>query len=115
MADNQGGFGVSEHKLTAELIYENPVLYHDVLEYGSTRSVTWCTPASMRLFDGELLDALQAFKDAGINDLILDLRLNGGGYVMSSRMLASCIAGAGAKGRCSSITVITIRVWPLLK
>ena len=34
VADNQGGFGVSEHKLTAELIYENPVLYRDVLEYG---------------------------------------------------------------------------------
>jgi C-terminal processing protease CtpA/Prc len=27
VADNQGGFGVSEHKLTAELIYENPVLH----------------------------------------------------------------------------------------
>ena len=50
-------------------------------------------------FDGELLDALQAFKDAGINDLILDLRLNGGGYVMSSRMLASCIAGARCEGQ----------------
>lgn len=46
-----------------------------------------------------MLDALQAFKDAGINDLILDLRLNGGGYVMSSRMLASCIAGARCEGQ----------------
>lgn len=93
VADNQGGFGVSEHKLTAELIYENPVLYHDVLEYGEHK-IGYLVYASFdAAFDGELLDALQAFKDAGINDLILDLRLNGGGYVMSSRMLASCIAG----------------------
>ena len=77
MADNQGGFGVSEHKLTAELIYENPVLYRDVLEYGEHK-IGYLVYASFdAAFDGELLDALQAFKDAGINDLILDLRLNG--------------------------------------
>ena len=99
VADNQGGFGVSEHKLTAELIYENPVLYHDVLEYGEHK-IGYLVYASFdAAFDGELLDALQAFKDAGINDLILDLRLNGGGYVMSSRMLASCIAGARCEGQ----------------
>lgn len=115
VADNQGGFGVSEHKLTAELIYENPVLYRDVLEYGEHK-IGYLVYASFdAAFDGELLDALQAFKDAGINDLILDLRLNGGGYVMSSRMLAPASPVPGAKGRCSSITVITIRVWPLLK
>lgn len=99
VADNQGGFGVSEHKLTAELIYENPVLYRDVLEYGEHK-IGYLVYASFdAAFDGELLDALQAFKDAGINDLILDLRLNGGGYVMSSRMLASCIAGARCEGQ----------------
>jgi hypothetical protein len=71
----------------------------DVLEYGEHK-IGYLVYASFdAAFDGELLDALQAFKDAGINDLILDLRLNGGGYVMSSRMLASCIAGARCEGQ----------------
>lgn len=75
------------------------MLYRDVLEYGEHK-IGYLVYASFdAAFDGELLDALQAFKDAGINDLILDLRLNGGGYVMSSRMLASCIAGARCEGQ----------------
>jgi len=44
-------------------------------------------------FDEELNDAFGKFKDEGITDLILDLRYNGGGNVMTSINLAAMITG----------------------
>ena len=43
----------------------------------------------------EMNDVFGEFKSAGINDLVLDLRYNGGGSVKTSVMLASLIYGAG--------------------
>lgn len=45
-------------------------------------------------YDNDLLDAIKKLKDAGITDLILDLRNNGGGHVISSNMLSTCIGGS---------------------
>lgn len=99
LSENRGEEGVFEHRLTSELMYENPVLYTDVITEGSHKIGYLVYSSFDAAFDGELLDALQTFKSAGINELILDLRLNGGGYVMSSQMLASCIAGSRAEGQ----------------
>lgn len=71
-------------------IYANPILYHHVkneigyLVYNSFEAG----------FDQELFDVFKEFKSQNISDLILDLRYNGGGHVMSANLIASCIAGA---------------------
>ncbi|HEY3373227.1 MAG TPA: S41 family peptidase [Prolixibacteraceae bacterium] len=44
-------------------------------------------------FDLQLNDVIQKFKDANINQMILDLRYNGGGSVQSSIYLASMLYG----------------------
>jgi hypothetical protein len=46
-----------------------------------------------------IIDAFSAFRSAGITDLVLDLRYNGGGLVSVGRDLASLIAGAPAQGK----------------
>lgn len=49
--------------------------------------------------DQALIAAFKEFKDAGISELILDLRYNGGGAVVSSAVLSTMIAGNAYKGQ----------------
>lgn len=50
-------------------------------------------------YDDELLAAVKKLKDGNITDMVLDLRNNGGGHVISSNMLSTCIAGAACQGK----------------
>ncbi|MDY2641983.1 MAG: S41 family peptidase, partial [Mediterranea sp.] len=50
-------------------------------------------------YDQELLDELKKFKQEGITDLVLDLRYNLGGHVVSANLLATCIAGSACEGK----------------
>jgi C-terminal processing protease CtpA/Prc len=50
-------------------------------------------------YDTELIDALRKLGEEGITDLILDLRVNGGGSVNSSILLASSILGSSYEGK----------------
>lgn len=55
---------------------------------------SFITPSS-----AELKTAFTKFKNAGITDLVLDLRYNGGGYLDIARELASYIGGNGLAGK----------------
>ncbi len=44
-------------------------------------------------FDTDILSAFKYFRQQNINDLIIDLRFNTGGHVLSSTLLATLIAG----------------------
>ena len=46
--------------------------------------------------EGQLIDAVNTLKTAGINDLVLDIRYNGGGYLDIANEVAYMIAGATA-------------------
>lgn len=56
-------------------------------------------------YDQQLINVFSAFKAQGITDLILDLRYNGGGHVVSSLLMGTCIAGAQHKGKVYSRTI----------
>lgn len=47
----------------------------------------------------KLIDAVQSMKGSGINDLVLDMRYNGGGYLYVALSMASMVAGPGADGK----------------
>ena len=47
----------------------------------------------------QLNTALTTFKSAAIDDLVLDMRYNGGGYIYIAQELASMIAGASVEGK----------------
>lgn len=50
-------------------------------------------------FDRDLINAFAGFKSAGITDLVIDLRYNNGGDIMSSNLLATLVAGQQYKDR----------------
>jgi carboxyl-terminal processing protease len=47
----------------------------------------------------KLIEAVTTLKSAAVQDLVLDLRYNGGGYVFIAQSLASMIAGASSDGK----------------
>ncbi|MFI3319570.1 MAG: S41 family peptidase [Rikenellaceae bacterium] len=82
--------------VTSRQIYPNPVLKCEML----TPTIGYLNYLSFdSAYDTELEAALTSLQSAGATDLILDLRLNGGGYVTSARKLASSIAGANGVGQ----------------
>ena len=78
--------------LQSKEMYENPVHTSATLEYGGKRfgylHFTNFTLDSCK----DLESAFASFKAQGITDLVLDLRYNSGGYVITSVTLASMIA-----------------------
>ena len=88
-----------ETTLTAERLYPNPVLRAEVIEEGEHKIGYMVYNGFDAAYDDDLLDSLRKFRDAGITDLVFDLRYNGGGHVISAKMLATCIAGEKCDGK----------------
>ena len=67
-----------ETTLTAERLYPNPVLRAEVIEEGEHKIGYMVYNGFDAAYDDDLLDSLRKFRDAGITDLVFDLRYNGG-------------------------------------
>jgi len=81
-----------EYKMTAVEMYENPVLVRKVFEVGE-KKVGYLFFNSFTLAACEdLAEAGRYFRSEGIESLILDMRYNGGGYVVTETALASMLA-----------------------
>lgn len=96
------GNGTEEPKeitLTVTEIDPTPILMHTIIEEDNHKIGYLVYEAFDAAYDNELLDVLASFKTAGITDLVLDLRYNGGGHVISSKMLAGCLAGSFCKDK----------------
>ncbi len=84
---------------------ENPVAHSSVLTLpervaDSGKKIGYLSYLSFDAdYDTELIDALRKIGEEGITDLILDLRMNGGGSVNSSILLASSILGTNYNGQ----------------
>ena len=79
--------------ITAVDMYENPVHTVRILERPNGRKVGYLHYTSFTLDSCEdLIDVFLQFKLAGIDDLVLDLRYNGGGYLITEEVLASILA-----------------------
>jgi len=77
--------------LTAVEVHENPIHYTKLIE-SSGRKVGYMVYNAFRSnYDNDLNTAFGVFKNAGIQDLILDFRYNGGGSVQTAAYLASMI------------------------
>lgn len=77
----------------------NPVLFSKVIERGASKIGYLVYSDFEASFDDELLAEIHKFQSAGIDELVLDLRVNGGGHVISSQMLSSIIAGSAGDGK----------------
>ena len=85
--------------MTAVVFTETPVLNVETLDT-PTGKVGYFTFTD-HIFPAEklLIDAVNQLKTAGIADLVIDLRYNGGGSLGIAQELASMVAGAGPVGR----------------
>lgn len=90
--------GTKEFSMTSETMYKNPIIYQDVIETNTPHKIGYLVYAGFEAaYDAELFEVFKRFKSQNINELVLDLRYNGGGYTMSANLIASCIAGNAYK------------------
>ncbi|MCM4156501.1 S41 family peptidase [Gramella sp. AN32] len=79
--------------IDTQTLTENPILIQKVIEQDGQKIGYLLYNSFIADFDDELNAAFANFKSAGITDLVLDLRYNGGGRVSSATRLASMITG----------------------
>ena len=83
---------IEEKTITATELSENPIYFKTVFNDINGKKVGYLVYNSFRSsYNDELNDAFSYFKGENIDELILDLRLNGGGSVLTSAYLASMI------------------------
>ncbi len=91
-ADNSKTFNLTKAEVT-----ENPVGFSRVIDkskYGKKIGYlvyTGFVPGASKEFDNQLRQVFGEFKAQGVNELVLDFRFNGGGYISSAETLASLI------------------------
>lgn len=96
LADYNGGAITANGKsvtLTSTILAENPILINKVITNGSHKIGYLMYNGFYADYDIQLNDAFASLKSAGITDLVLDLRYNGGGSVQTATRLASMITG----------------------
>lgn len=76
-----------------ENLQEHPILTTNVIDLGGTKVGYLMYNRFDREFDDELNEVFEDFLAAGVTELVLDLRYNGGGDVSSSQVLSSLIKG----------------------
>ena len=87
-----------EKTLTIREVVENPVLYSDIITNNAGTKIGYLVYNGFKYtFHEELNNVFGDFKAAGITELVLDLRYNGGGSVLTSAYLASMIYGGASE------------------
>lgn len=89
--------GEKSPTMNAIEIQENPIHLDTILTVNNQNVGYLVYNGFNSDFDIQLNDVFKKFKDAGINQLILDLRYNGGGSVQTCIYLASMIYGTDTK------------------
>ncbi|MBA0884276.1 S41 family peptidase [Flavobacterium undicola] len=79
--------------LTKTSLAENPIFIKKVINSGAHKIGYLMYNGFYPSYDSQLNDAFAYFKSEGITDLVLDLRYNGGGSVLTATRLASMISG----------------------
>ena len=87
-----------EANLIIREVVENPVFYSDVITNDAGTKIGYLVYNGFKYtFHEELNNVFANFKSEGITELVLDLRYNGGGSVLTSAYLASMIYGGASE------------------
>jgi C-terminal processing protease CtpA/Prc len=86
-----------ELNMAKEEISMNTVLYTDVLTVGDKKVGYLVFTSFLEPSRAELKAAFLQFKQAGVNELVLDLRYNGGGRLGVAQLLAELISGSSTE------------------
>ncbi len=96
MADYDGTSLVSNGTsvtVTKTVLNENPIFINKVIDKGAHKIGYLMYNGFYSDYDTDLNNAFGSLKTQGITDLVLDLRYNGGGSVLTATRLASMITG----------------------
>ena len=92
--------------ITQDILTIDPVPHFSVIDSGGGRNVGYMELATfISTANSEMDDAFAQFRAAGVNDLILDLRYNGGGLVSTADLLGDLLGGDVAENLTFSKTV----------
>ncbi len=87
-------------ELISSSITSYPVLQNSIITTTTNRKLGYLVFTDhIATAETPLINTMQQFKQSGIDDLVIDLRYNGGGYLYIAREVASMIAGSKAQGR----------------
>ena len=82
--------------LTADAVTSEPVQHVEVVDAAMGRRIGYMLfNDHFATAESALIDAVNTLRDQNIDDLVLDLRYNGGGYLYIASQLAYMIAGDG--------------------
>ncbi len=90
---SRNGAALPTQVFTAAYIVKQPVLQTQVLDVGGQRVGYIVFNDHVIPSEAQLIAAIQTLAAAGVSDLVLDLRYNGGGYLYIASELAYMIAG----------------------
>jgi carboxyl-terminal processing protease len=96
LADYDGGAITPNGKsvtLTKTVLAENPILINKVITSGAHKIGYLMYNGFYAEYDNQLNDAFATLKSEVVTDLVLDLRYNSGGSVLTATRLASMITG----------------------
>jgi C-terminal processing protease CtpA/Prc len=95
----ESGGAIREVQLTAREFNSRGVLHHQIYDVGS-KKVGYIVYNTFTQTSIQEIDPVFAeFKREGVNEVVLDMRYNGGGLVSTARHLASLLAPAAADGK----------------
>ncbi len=96
MLSNNGTTFIANGKTVALIkttLEENPIFMNKVISSGNHKIGYLMYNGFYSNYDNQLNDAFGSLKSQGITDLVLDLRYNSGGSVLTATRLASMITG----------------------
>jgi hypothetical protein len=92
--------------ITKEIVTIDPVPQHRIIDAGGGRNVGYIELASfISTANAQLDSAFAQFNAAGVNEVIIDLRYNGGGLVSTANLLGNFFGGDVAENLIFSKTV----------
>jgi carboxyl-terminal processing protease len=96
---NRSGSGTLTRSLTSAIITKTPVPQARVLSTPQGKRAGYLVfHDHIASAEQPLIDAMRSFQQQGVNELVLDLRYNGGGYLYLASELAYMIAGTARTG-----------------
>jgi carboxyl-terminal processing protease len=72
-------------------VQTDPIQHYSIIEKGNKKIGYLVYLQFLTQYDSKVREVFKEFKDKGVNELVLDLRYNGGGYISSSNIISSLI------------------------